>query len=245
VRADGTGNRLLDRLASERDVLVTVAQPASLVQRQVLWEPAEEIGQVYFPLSGVISLLAVTRDGASVEVATIGTEGMAGLPVFLGRRNRAAGRAMCQIPGHGLLVDADRFEAVVADNPGVEGLLRRYTHAFLIHVTQGVVCNRLHSVDRRLARWILEMDDRIHPDELPVTHEFLAQMLGVRRASVTEAVAPLQAAGAIAHERGKIRVLDHDGLVGLACECYGVVREAYEELLDWVGPEGPVPAPSR
>ena len=243
---DGTGNRLLDRLpVPEREGLLTVSQPTRLVQRQVLWEPAEEIGQVYFPLSGVISLLAVTRDGVSVEVATIGTEGMAGLPVFLGQRNRAAGRAMCQIPGHGLLVHADRFEAVVGENHGVERLLRRYTHAFLIHVTQGVVCNRLHSVDRRLARWILEMDDRIHPDELPVTHEFLAQMLGVRRASVTEAVAPLQAAGAIAHERGKIRVLDHDGLAGLSCECYGVVREAYEELLDWVGPEGPAPSPSR
>jgi CRP-like cAMP-binding protein len=243
---DGSGNRLLDRLpAPEREGLLTVSQPTRLVQRQVLWEPAEEIGQVYFPLSGVISLLAVTRDGVSVEVATIGTEGMAGLPVFLGQRNRAAGRAMCQIPGHGLLVEADRFEAIVGENHGVDGLLRRYTHAFLTHITQGVVCNRLHSVDRRLARWILEMDDRIHPDELPVTHEFLAQMLGVRRASVTEAVAPLQAAGAIAHERGKIRVLDHDGLVRLSCECYGVVRDAYEELLDWVGPEGPAPSPRR
>jgi CRP-like cAMP-binding protein len=243
---DETGNRLLDRLpAPEREGLVAASQPTRLVQRQVLWEPAEEIGQVFFPLSGVISILAVTRDGASVEVATIGTEGMAGLPVFLGKRSRAAGRAMCQVPGHGLLVDAERFEAIVEEHQGVQELLRRYTHAFLTHVTQGVVCNRLHSVERRLARWILEMDDRIHPDELPVTHEFLAQMLGVRRASVTEAVAPLQAAGAIAHERGKIRTLDHDGLASLACECYGVVREAYEELLDWVSPEGPAPPPSR
>jgi CRP-like cAMP-binding protein len=226
-----SGNRLLDRLPPEaRAALLEGSRLEYLPQRHTLWEPGQRMDHVYFPLSGVMSLLAVTRNGGSVEVATVGNEGMVGVPVFLGQRRRAPGRAMSQIPGDGALIDGDRFEAVVRASSGAQELLLGYTHAVLTHITQGAVCNRLHSVEQRLARWVLEMDDRIRPEPLPVTHEFLAQMLGVRRASVTDAVAPLQAAGAIAHERGRIRVLDQDRLTGLACECYEVVKRGYDDL---------------
>jgi CRP-like cAMP-binding protein len=230
-----TGNRLLDRFPPEvRSPVVSVAREMDLPQKRTLWEPGEPVEAVYFPMSGVVSLLSVTRDGASVEVATIGNEGMAGVAVFLGQRGHAAGRAMSQIPGRGLLVDGDRFEALAGDLPALDGLLRRYTHALLVHIAQGAVCNRMHTVVQRLARWIMEMDNKIRPDDLPVTHEFLSEMLGVRRASVTDAITPLQAAGAISHERARIRVLDHERLRDLTCECYEVVRRSYDELLDWV-----------
>lgn len=228
-----TGNRLLDRLPRDaRAALAASGREVELPQREILWEPGEEIPAVYFPRSGVMSLLSMTRDGASVEVATVGSEGMAGVPVFLGQRRRAPGRAMSQIPGRGLLVDADRFEVVLGSAPKLDALLRRYTQALLVHITQGAVCNRMHTVVQRLARWILEMDDKIRPDELPVTHEFLSQMLGVRRASVTDAITPLKVARAISHERGRIRVLDHEQLRQLTCECYDVVRGTYDALLD-------------
>jgi CRP-like cAMP-binding protein len=229
-----TGNKLLDQLPAEaRSEVVTAAREVELPQKETLWEPSEAVRAVYFPMSGVMSLLSVTRDGASVEVATVGNEGMAGVAVFLGQRSRGVGRAISQIPGRGLLVDGDRFEVLIAETPKLDALLRQYTHALLAHIAQGAVCNHMHTVVQRLARWILEMDDRIRPDELPVTHEFLSEMLGVRRASVTDAITPLQAAGAISHERARIRVLDHERLRSLTCECYDMVRRAYDELLDW------------
>jgi CRP-like cAMP-binding protein len=233
AREGETGNRLLDRLPPAiRAELVSAGRETEVKQREILWEPGQSIPSVYFPRSGVVSLLAVTGDGASVEVATIGSEGMAGVPVFLGQRGTAPGRAMAQISGRGILVDADPFEAMLGEAPKLDALLRRYTHALLVHITQGAVCNRMHTVVQRLARWILEMDDRIRPDDLPVTHEFLSQMLGVRRASVTDAITPLKVAKAISHERARIAVLNHDQLRQLACECYDVVRGAYDALLD-------------
>jgi CRP-like cAMP-binding protein len=232
-----TGNGLLDRLPPEtRAGLVDASRLVHLPQRETLWRPGGRLEHVYFPSTGVVSLLAVTQDGASVEVATVGHEGMVGLPVFLGQRHRAPGCAISQIPGDGFLVDAGRFETLVAGHRAFGDRLRRYTNAVLIHVTQGAICNRLHPVEQRLVRWVLEMADRIGSDELPVTHEFLAQMLGVRRASVTEAVAQLQRGGAMAHERGRLRVLDHDALATHACECYQVVRQAYDDLLDGGAP---------
>jgi CRP-like cAMP-binding protein len=228
------GNKLLDRLPDGARVdVISAAREMDIPQKRTLWEPGERVETVYFPVTGVMSLLSVTRDGASVEVATIGNEGMAGVAVFLGHRKRGVGRAMSQIPGRGLMIDGDRFEILVGETPKLDALLRQYTHALLVHVTQGAVCNRMHTVVQRLARWILEMNDRIYPDELPVTHEFLSEMLGVRRASVTDAITPLQAAGAISHERARIRVRDHEQLHQLTCECYDVVRSAYNELLEW------------
>jgi CRP-like cAMP-binding protein len=228
-----TGNGLLDRIPSEaRSALVSEAREAKLAQRENLWDVGQSVEAVYFPISGVISLLSVTKDGASVEVATVGHEGMAGIAVFLGVPAQAVGRAMCQVDSRGLLVDRDRFEGIVRRTPQFDLLLRQYTHAMLVHIGQGVVCNRMHTVVQRLARWVLEMDDKIGPDELPVTHEFLSEMMGVRRASVTDAITPLQAAGAISHERARIRLLDRHQLEELACECYGIIRRTYDRLLD-------------
>jgi CRP-like cAMP-binding protein len=230
--AVSSGNRLLDALPRpDRDALVEGMRRLRLEQRQVLWEADEPVRAVHFPLTGVISLLTVTRDGSSVELATVGNEGMAGVAVFLGTRVKPVGRAVSQIPGDALVMDPDRFEAHVAERPKLRELMLIYTHVLLMHVAQGVACNRLHPVEQRCARWLLTTHDRVGSDEIPLTQEFLAQMLGVRRASVTEAAQILQRAGLISYRRGSLRIEDRVGLEEASCECYGVVRDEYDRLL--------------
>lgn len=231
-RLDRTGNRLLDALpAVDRDPLTDEMRRVFLEQRRVLWEPGQPVRSVYFPISGVISLLTVTRDGSSVELATVGNEGMVGVAAILGTRERALGRAVAQIPGEALVMDADRFEAHVAERAKLRETMLIYTHAVLQDVAQGVACNRLHPVEQRCARWLLTTRDRVGSDEINLTQEFLSQMLGVRRASVSDAAAILQRAGLIATSRGRIRIVDPEGLEGASCECYRVVRDEYEHLL--------------
>lgn len=230
--SERTGNSLLDALPrAEREALTGAARRLRLEQREVLWERPESVRAVYFPASGVISLLTVTLDGSSVEVATVGNEGMVGVTVFLGGRSRPIGRAISQIPGEALAIDADRFETEVAESSKLRELMLSYTHALLLHVAQGVACNRLHPVEQRCARWLLTTHDRVGTDELRLTQEFLAQMLGVRRATVTETVRILKRAGLISIRRGAIGIEDRAGLEEASCECYQVVRDEYDRLL--------------
>jgi CRP-like cAMP-binding protein len=232
ANADGIGNGLLDALPrADREALAGSARRLRLEQRRVLWEPHESVRVVHFPVSGVISLLTVTQDGSSVELATIGNEGMVGIAVFLGGGTRPIGRAVSQIPGETLAIDADRFEAQVAESSKLRELMLSYTHVLLLHVAQGVACNRLHPVEQRCARWLLTTRDRLGTDEIELTQEFLAQMLGVRRATVTETVRILQRAGLISSRRGAIRIEDRAGLEDASCECYRVVRMEYDRLL--------------
>ena len=231
-RPERTGNGLLDVLPrADRDALTGPARRRRLEQRQVLWEPDQSIRAVHFPVSGVISLLTVTGDGSSVELATVGNEGMVGVTVFLGSRTRPIGRAVSQIPGESLVIDADLFDSQVAGSSKLRELMHRYTHVLLVHVAQGVACNRLHPVEQRCARWLLTTHDRVGTDEIRLTQEFLAQMLGVRRATVTETVRILQRAGLISSRRGALRIEDRPGLEAASCECYRVVRDEYDRLL--------------
>jgi CRP-like cAMP-binding protein len=199
--------------------------------KDVIHEQDEPASVVHYPTVGVVSLVTMTEDGSSVELALIGNEGVVGVGVFLGSRRLSNQRAVVQVPGESLTVDADIFQAELAQDGKMSSLLQNYTVALLTQIGQGVACNRLHSLEERCARWLLMTGDRVGEDKFPITQEFLAQMLGVRRPSVTLAAGVLQRAGFISYRRGEMQLLDRDGLEQSSCECYRVVRDAYERLL--------------
>ena len=192
--------------------------------------PNEPIEYVYFPNSGIISLVNLTEDGGTVEAATVGNEGMVGLPLLLGT-DRMIGQAITQIVGDALRMKADVFKQEVTPASPLYSLLLRYTQALMNLISQSVACNRLHSVEDRCCRWLLLCQDRVESDEFPLTQEFLAQMLGVRRASVSVVAATLQKAGLIRYRRGKITILDRLGLEAASCECYQIVKQELDRLL--------------
>ena len=227
-----TGNALLAGLpADARGMLVVGAKVVDLPQRRVLWEPGEMGGAVYFPLAGVISLVTVMRDGDMVEVATVGKEGMAGLHHFLGSRSMPNVRAICQVEGSAVEIDAEVFrEASAAPGP-LHGLVERYVLVLQVATAQEVACNRLHPLEMRCARWLMTTRDQVGSDEFGLTQEFLAEMLGVRRATVTIAAGMLQKAGLIRYRRGWIQVLDPVRLEEAACECSSVIRDEYDRFM--------------
>jgi CRP-like cAMP-binding protein len=198
-----------------------------------IFEKHATIHYVCFPLSGMYSLVGDTSDGKTAEVATVGREGMLGLPVFLGT-HRIPLRAFTQIPGDVLRMEADDFRAFTADmNGSLARLLYAYTQALLNHLAQHAACTTVHSVRIRCARWLLMCHDRVGMNEFPLTHEFLAQMLGVRRASVTLIAASLHQQELIAYRRGIVKILDRKGLEAAACEHYTLTRDEYDRLLSF------------
>jgi CRP-like cAMP-binding protein len=202
-----------------------------VAQKQDLGEPGERIEQVHFPLDAVVSILTRMDGGQSVEIATIGNEGMVGVTVALGGSAMNSREiATVQVPGEVVSMNADAFRAELDRRGALASLVERYTRAFFSQVFQQVACNGLHSLEQRCARWILLTGDRVGTDEFPMTHEFLAQMLGVRRASVTETARLLQQAGYLQFSRGRVAIVDRSGLEGVACECYRVTRETYDRL---------------
>jgi CRP-like cAMP-binding protein len=224
-------NHLLDRLppdeyAALRAGLDTVRLPA----KRRLTEPGEPIDAVYFPLGAVISLSATDDRGGVVEVGSIGCEGMAGLPVLLGT-DRSRGMLHVQMGGEAERMDASAFRREVERRPVLRRLLMLYTQAFLAQLAQSTACNRLHSAECRLARWLLLCRDRLSRDDLPITHESLAHMLGVRRATVTETAGDLQRRGMIRYRRGVVTILRRERLEAASCECYRIVREEFDRLL--------------
>ncbi len=224
-------NRLLAALPAEDfAALAPELERVSLDLRRVVIEVDEPITHVYFPESCVISVLGLTSDGGAVETATIGNEGMSGLPLFLGT-DRTAAQAFCQVPGDALRLDADAFRRA-ATQSSLRLLLGRYTQALFTLVGQASACNRLHPARERCARWLLQTHDRVGRDEFGLTQQFLSQMLGVRRATVTEAAGALQAEGLIDYAYGKIVVRDRAGLERAACECYEIVRQEFARLLE-------------
>jgi CRP-like cAMP-binding protein len=202
----------------------------SLDSRKKLYEPNEPIKYVYFPISGVMSLLAVMDDGSAVEVGTIGNEGMVGIPVFLGTME-SPGRAVQQVPGSAWRMPVEAFVAEIQGGGPLPELLRRYTQAVFVQVSQSTACNRLHPAEERLARWLLQTHDRVEADEFSLTHEFLGQMLGVRRATVTVVAGALQKAGIIEYKRGIVTILDRERLEEASCECYRIIRDEYDRLM--------------
>ncbi|HEU4411303.1 MAG TPA: Crp/Fnr family transcriptional regulator [Polyangiaceae bacterium] len=202
----------------------------SLTFKQSLFEPLKPIPYVYFIESAVISLVTKLDNGEVIEVATIGNEGLAGLPVFLGAVS-SPGWAFAQIPGEALRVKAAVFRDEVGQGGGLQGLLKRYTQALFNQIAQSAACNRAHGLEQRCARWLLMTLDRVGAPEFSLTHEFMSQMLGVRRATVTLAAGALQSAGYIEYRRGRVKVVDRARLEARACGCYRVIRDEYERLV--------------
>jgi CRP-like cAMP-binding protein len=198
--------------------------------RQILQARGIPPENVVFPLAGVGSMISMGDGGASVEVATIGCEGMVGLPLFLGGES-AAGEVFVQVPGKGLFMSAARFQGHVGREPALTRILLLYTQALLTQVAQCSACNSYHPVSGRCARWLLQTQDRVNGDEFALTHEFLGLMLGVRRATVTEAAQALQSRGLIRYRRGVITVLNRAGLEKASCECYRLISREYNRLL--------------
>jgi CRP-like cAMP-binding protein len=196
---------------------------------QILHEAGAVIKFGYFPNEGMISILAVQLDGKSVEVGLIGNEGFAGLPVLVGYRTSPT-RMIIQGDGTAYRCDAEVLKQLVGKCPTLELQLHRFGQRLAMQTTQIAACNRLHGVEERLARWILMTSDRISTEPLPLTQEFLSQMLGTRRASVTVAAGILQKAGLISYIRGSVKILDRNRLQDAACECYEILQR---QLRDW------------
>lgn len=201
-----------------------------LAMRQVVQPRGQPLEQVVFPVAGVASMISMGDSGDSVEVATIGCEGMVGLPLFLGGES-AAVEVFIQVPGEGLHLSADSFRGHVGREAPLARTLLLYTQALLTQVAQCSACNCHHPVEQRCARWLLQTQDRVRGDEFPLTHDFLGLMLGVRRASVTDTAHKLQARGLIRYQRGFITVLDRKGLERAACECYQLISGEFDRLL--------------
>lgn len=224
-------NRLLASLPrDEYERLAPYLELIFLDVKRELYQPNVAIEFVYFPLAGVCSLLSLTSMGELIEVATVGNEGMIGLPIFLGSE-QIPGLAMVQIPGEALRMSKENFRTCVIPGTALYDLLHRYTQALFNLVAQSALCNRVHSIEQRCCRWLLLTGDRVGGDEFPLTHEFLSQMLGVRRAGVSEVAAKLQNAGFISYRYGKIRILDRAGLEATSCECYELIKGEFERLI--------------
>jgi CRP-like cAMP-binding protein len=196
----------------------------------VLIESEAPITEIYFVREGVCSIIATEQEGGSVEVGTIGNEGFVGIPVLLGADTMTSTMFM-QIEGDGWRMSADEFRRIVDERPVMRRLLLRYAQYFTDQLSQGVACNRLHTLEERAARWLLMTHDRVEGDAFELTQEFLAMMLGVRRAGVTVAMGLLQGAGILRYSRGRITILDRARLEEASCGCYHITRSAYARLM--------------
>lgn len=197
---------------------------------KVLYESGDVMRHVYFPTDAIVSLLYVMRSGASAEIAVVGNEGLVGVALFMGGGSTPS-RAVVQSAGHAFRLRADHMKAAFEAGGPVMHLLLRYSQALITQISQTAVCNRHHSIDQQLCRWLLLSMDRLSGDELAMTQELIANMLGVRREGVTEGAARLQRAGVIRYARGHITILDREALEIRSCECYQVVKREYDRLL--------------
>jgi CRP-like cAMP-binding protein len=230
--ADGPRqNRLLAALAeAELARWLPHLEVVDMPLGKVLYESGSRLSHVYFPTTSIISLLYVMEDGASAEIAVVGNEGIVGISLFMGGESTPS-RALVQSAGQGYRLKADLMLQEFNRAGAVMHLLLRYTQALITQMAQTAVCNRHHSLDQQLCRWLLLSLDRLHSTELVMTQELIANMLGVRREGVTEAARNLQQAGLIRYQRGHITVLDRERLERRTCECYAVVKREYDRLL--------------
>jgi CRP-like cAMP-binding protein len=206
--------------------------------RKSLYEASRPIENVYFPISGVASLVITTADGASAEVGTIGNEGMVGLPVCLGDPD-APSSVYVQVPGSALTMDARVFRDELDRSATLKPIMLRFAHAFFNQVAQSAACAHLHKVEQRCCRWLVMTRDRMPSGDFLLTHEFLGMMLGVRRTTVTDVMGGLQKAGLIRYRRGHVTIVDREALERRACECYDIWKREFDRLL------GDTPAASR
>lgn len=203
---------------------------------KVVYESGDALRHVYFPIDAIVSLLYVMEDGASAEISVVGNEGLIGVAVFMGGESTPS-RAIVQSAGYAFRLPGRQFKDEVNRHGEMLHLMLRYTQALLTQMAQTAVCNRHHSIDQQLCRWLLLSLDRLPGDQLTMTQELIANMLGVRREGVTEAAGKLQKLGVIEYSRGHIRVLDRCKLEQLSCECYAVVKKETDRLLFYVPAE--------
>jgi CRP-like cAMP-binding protein len=231
-RADADdGNRLLAALSkTDFSRLEPHLEEITLHQHQVLFEEGGSIKRAYFPHSGLISFVSVFEDGPMIETAAVGREGVIGCPLFIENKS-APVRAVVQIPGRAVTLPVKSLQRAMADSASLRTLMSHYVHAFLTQTLQTVACNAIHSAQERLAKWLLMSADRINCERVPLTHEFLAEMLGVGRPTVSLIARALQKAGLIDYSRGKLAITDRARLEDVSCPCYGIIRRGYQSVL--------------
>jgi CRP-like cAMP-binding protein len=228
ARSDAAGKAvhnviLLSLPDDEYSLIRPYLEPTELPQHQILHDPGEKIDFTYFLNQGMTSLVALSRDGRSVEVGIVGKEGMVGMSLIMGLR-RETFRAIMQMPGNGLRIRSEAFQDILLCAPTLRSELTRFALMHGMQVAQLAACNRLHEVEQRLVRWLLMCQDRVDSPLLPLTHDFLGQMLGTGRPSVSLAAGALENAGLIENLRGTVKILNRKSLEELACECYGVIQ---------------------
>lgn len=225
-------NHLLAALPhGEYEHLRAALKPIRFAQGTLIYDAGDIIRRAYFLTGGMASLLSITEDGSTIEVGLIGNEGIVGIPIILGF-NIAPYQVVAQIAADALEIKTEALKEAFNRGEKLHDLLLRYTHALLCQIAQTVVCNRFHTTEKRLCRWLLISHDRVHSATLPLTQEFIAQMLGIPRTHVTMTMANLQRKNLIRCTRGKITIVDPQGLEAAACECYRVVKEEIGNFLD-------------
>lgn len=228
---DAKQNLLLAALPKEEyEHFLPHLELVGLELKHVVYEPNQPIQSVYFPLNSVFSLLTLLNNGHRIEVGTVGNEGMVGIPVLLGVK-QIPGQAICQIVGNAMQMSVETFKREVVPNTVLYQLLHRYTQALFNQISQTAACNRMHSIQERFCRWILMTHDRVDSDQFLLSQEFLAQMLGVRRGSVSKVASSMQNAGLIQYSRGKMTIVDREGLEATACNCYQMIKTEFERLV--------------
>jgi CRP-like cAMP-binding protein len=226
------GNALLRALApDDMDALRPVLERVVLAKDHPVFQPGEPASHVWFPCSGMISIVALDDEGSAIEVATVGHDGMTGLSVVLGSETMIFS-AMVQLPGDGWRVEMSAFRQLLDRRPAIRAVMMRSVLAAMTQMGQNAVCGQLHNTEARCARWLLLSHDDAGGDNFPLTQDYLAMMLGVTRPSVSAAASALQKAGLIRYVRGRMEILDRPGLEALSCECYGIVRRESTRLLD-------------
>ena len=223
-------NRLLAALPA-RDLarLRPLLQPVELIFKNEYIAPGEQPDHIYFPFRGVMSLLVPTPSGGLIDVALVGNEGLVGVQAYLGAPVSPF-HVICQVPGNGVRMKVAAFRKEVKRGEGLAVLLSRFLEGLLIQMAVAGACNRLHTMEQRCARWLLMTHDRVDGAEFTLTQDFLAKMLGIRRAGVNEVAASFKQSGVIRYSRGKIFVVDRGGLEILACECYRTIKRAYDRM---------------
>ncbi len=225
------GNAILACLkGKEKTLALQGGEIVDFTVRQNVYEPEERINEAYFPLGAVLSVVARMKDGGMIEIGTIGREGTSAVPLLMGSET-SANESFCQVPGKAWKMPAETFRSLLDKSQLFREFLNRYLQAYVNMLGQLAACNRLHSVSERCARWLLMTGDRVGSNEFPLTHEFLAIMLGSRRSGVTVAAAALQKAGFIHYQHGMITILDRAGLEATTCECYKVTKDQFGNLL--------------
>jgi CRP-like cAMP-binding protein len=228
---DGLTNLFLERLpADERALMLRSARAVAHVTGDTIAQPGKSFDEVVFPIDSVTSVLTVLSDGKAVEAATVGFEGFVPMTAMFDARTEPTSTTVVQVPGRSLVVPLTVFRQV-AQRPSFAALAMRYAHGYIAMLSQNVACNRAHPIEQRCARWILIAHDRARRDGFEMTQDYLAGMLGVTRPSVSVAAGMLQNAGFIAYHRGRMEILDRDGLEASACECYEVISEGFRLAL--------------